>query len=246
MTKHIKKIPGQALHYLPASDYHPANTYFHFSFANYYNPDNMNFGALRVLNDDDVKPHSGFGKHPHQDMEIVSYLVHGQLTHWDSATDVEDVIGRGQVQTVTAGNGVWHSELNQHDEWCCFLQIWIMPPAQGLPVRYENHKFEASERENKLLHIVGNEHNRGDAPLYLHQDVNMYVPEINDPDAQVTFNVDAGRQVYMNNFEGEVYLEGVDSLKERDSAEIIGPCELKLSVKSDKPCHFILIEVAAD
>src|SRR6185369_15399291 len=103
MALQYRQIDAQSLHYLPASPMHPADTYFHFSFANYYDPDKVNFGVLRVLNDDDVLPHSGFDKHPHRDMEIVSYVVSGQLSHWDSATAVEDSLGRGQVQTVTAG-----------------------------------------------------------------------------------------------------------------------------------------------
>ncbi len=122
MTTQYRVKKGESLHYLPASDYHPADTYFHFSFANYYDPDNMNYGVLRVVNDDNVKPHNGFGRHPHQNMEIVSYVIDGQLTHWDSATQTEETLGRGHVQAITAGNGVWHSELNKHDEWCRFLQ----------------------------------------------------------------------------------------------------------------------------
>ncbi len=202
MPKHYRKIDADSLHYLPASDLHPADTYFHFSFANYYNPENIRFEVLRVLNDDDVKPHSGFDKHPHRDMEIVNYVVKGKLTHWDSATDVEDVLERGHVQTVTAGTGVWHSELNKHDEWNRFLQIWILPPAEGLPVRYENHKFTPEERHNRLLQIVGNTSNKDQVPLNLNQDINMFVSEITDSDARVTYHLEAGRQAYINNFEG--------------------------------------------
>ncbi len=119
-----KKINAADLHYLKASDMHPADTYFHFSFANYYDPNNMNFGVLRVINDDNVKPNSGFGTHPHQNMEIFSYVIDGQLTHRDSAGNHE-VLGRGHVQCISAGNGVTHSELNEQNDWCRFLQIWI-------------------------------------------------------------------------------------------------------------------------
>lgn len=244
MTFQYRKIDGQSLHYLPASSMHPADTYFHFSFANYYNPDNMNFGALRVLNDDDVLPHSGFGKHPHRDMEIVSYVISGQLTHWDSATDVEDVLGRGHVQTVTAGSGVWHSEMNNHDEHCRFLQIWIMPPANSLPVRYGNQKFDASQRQNKLLHIVGNPTNQDEVPLYLNQDVNFYASELTEQDACVSFSLKAGRQAYINNAEGSLHIEGIGGLNERDAVEIVGPAELSFSLAGEQ-AHFIIIEMAA-
>lgn len=245
MTLQYRKIDGQSLHYLPASDMHPADTYFHFSFANYYNPANMNFGVLRVLNDDDVLPHSGFGQHPHRDMEIVSYVVSGELTHWDSATNVEDTLGRGHVQTVTAGTGVWHSEMNAHDGHTRFLQIWILPPTDSLPVRYENHKFDPAARLNKLLHIVGNPAHQGDAPLYLNQDVNFYVSELTEQDARVSFSLKAGRQAYINNFEGSVQIEGIDALAERDAVEIVGPAELTFSL-ADKQAHFIIIEMAAN
>ncbi|WP_354625150.1 pirin family protein [Psychromonas sp. MME2] len=98
-----QKISASELHYLPSSEVHPADTYFHFSFANYYNPVRMHFGALRVLNDDEIKPHSGFGRHPHQDMEIISYIISGKLTHWDNVTEQQETIGRGHVQAISAG-----------------------------------------------------------------------------------------------------------------------------------------------
>ncbi|HSD38135.1 MAG TPA: pirin family protein [Rhodocyclaceae bacterium] len=244
MALTYREIDAQNLHYLPASRMHPADTFFHFSFANYYNPENMNFGVLRVLNDDDVLPHSGFGKHPHRDMEIVSYVVSGELTHWDSATGVEDTLERGHVQTVTAGSGVWHSEMNNHAGHTRFLQIWIQPPADNLPVRYENRKFDAADRLNKLLQIVGNPGNQDEVSLHLNQDVNLYVSEITDLDARVSFSLKAGRQAYINNFEGSVDINGIATLAERDSLEIIGPAELDFSL-ADERAHFIIIEMAA-
>ncbi len=242
MSIQYRKIDAEQLHYLPQSRMHPADTYFHFSFANYYNPENMQFGVLRVLNDDDVKPHDGFDKHPHQEMEIVSYVVKGKLTHLDSATDVEDTLERGHVQTVTAGDGVWHSELNKQDDWTRFLQIWILPPANGLPVRYENHKFAPDERLNRLLQIVGNPANQDEVPLHLNQDVNLYVSEITDEAARVTYSLKAGRQAYVNNFEGSVDVSGVATLDERDSMEIVGPAELEFSLAGES-AHFIMIEM---
>lgn len=243
MALQYRQIDGASLHYLPASDRHPADTFFHFSFANYYNPENVNFGVLRVLNDDDVLPHSGFGKHPHRNMEIVSYVVSGKLTHWDSATDIEETLERGHVQTVTAGAGVWHSELNHDDAHCRFLQIWILPPANDLPVRYENHKFDAADRLNKLLQIVGNPSNQEEVPLHLNQDVNFYVSELTEPEARVSFSLKAGRQAYINSIEGAVDIDGVATLAERDALEIVGPAELTFSL-ADEKAHFIIIEMA--
>ncbi len=242
MPKHYRKIDAEQLHYLPASDCHPADSYFHFSFANYFDRNNMNYGVLRVLNDDDVIPGGGFPQHPHQDMEIVSYVVKGELTHWDNATDVEDALGRGHVQTVTAGSGVVHSELNQHDDRTRFLQIWILPPEKGLPVRYENHKFSPEQRNNKLLQIVGNTSNKDQVPLHLNQDINFFVSEITDKAAMVPFSLEAGRQAYINNFEGGVSIKGLPTLDERDSMEVVGPAELEFSSASED-AHFIIIEM---
>ncbi len=245
MGKRYRKINAGQLHYLAASDYHPANTYFHFSFANYYNKDNMNYGVLRVLNDDDVTPRGGFEKHGHRDMEIVSYVVKGELTHWDNATDIKDTLGRGHVQIVTAGNGVMHSELNKHDKWTRFLQIWILPPAKGLAVRYAAKKFEPEDRINKLLHIVGNSANKDQAPLYLNQDVNFYVSEITSEQAKISFALKADRQAYINNFEGSAKIKGLVDLDERDSLEIAGPAELEFT-SSQGQAHFIIIEMAKE
>lgn len=238
-SSNVKK--ANALHYLPASDYHPADTFFHFSFANYYDPGNMNFGVLRVINDNNVKPHQGFNRHPHKDMEIVSYVIDGKLTHWDSATREEDVLERGHVQAITAGKGVWHSECNNDDEWCRFLQIWIIPPRQGLEVRYGNHKFNEQDRRNTLLHMVSSTGN-GNAPLLLNQDVNMYVSELMNADNQVTFELKKGRQAYINNFEGSLTIDGIGSLDERDSLEVYGPTTLTFRSTTEHS-HFIVIEM---
>ncbi len=242
MPIHYRKKSADSLHYLPANGHHPANTYFHFSFADYHDPDNMNFGALRVFNDDNVKPNNGFDRHPHRDVEIVSYLISGRITHWDNATQQEEVLGRGHVQAVTAGTGIWHSEQNRHDEWCHFLQIWILPPARSLPVRYGSHKFTEDDRRNKLAHIVGSLQNNDDAPLLLNQDVNFYVSELTNPEAEVTFELKAGRQAYINNFEGAVTIKDLPELGLRDSIEVVGPARLTFKAKNDH-AHFIVIEM---
>lgn len=242
MSPAYKKISASELHYLPSSDMHPANTQFHFSFANYYDPARMGFGALRVLNDDDVVPHGGFGRHPHRDMEIVSYVVKGKLTHWDSVTQKEETIGRGQVQAISAGSGVWHSEMNKHDEWCRFLQIWILPPQRGGAVRYNHQGFELADRENKLLHIVGNPENKDTAPLYLNSDVNLYASEITDSNATVEFELKPGRQAYINCVEGSMNIEGYPELNEKDSLELRADGKIKFSAKGEH-AHFIIIEM---
>jgi len=217
--KKYKKINAEDLHYLEASDMHPANTYFHFSFANYYDPKNMNFGVLRVINDDNVKPNAGFGTHPHSDMEIFSYIVTGKLTHRDSAGNHE-VLSRGHVQCISAGTGVTHSELNEQNDWCRFLQIWILPEAKNLPIRYDLHKFSFEDRNNKLLQIISG----------------------SVKDKSISFILNEGRQAYIFCFEGSININQYPSLKERDSLKIYGQANMEFTLTSEK-AHFIIIEM---
>ena len=242
----IIKHEAEKLHYLPSSSMHPANTYFHFSFANYYDPKRMGYGVLRVFNDDDIQPKNGFGRHPHKDMQIISYVVRGHLTHWDSVTNQQETIGRGHVQAISAGTGLWHSEMNMHDDWCRFLQIWILPEKAGGPVRYNHQAFSEKDRENKLLHIVGNQTNKDQTPLYVSADVNLYASEITDDKAQVSFSLKAGRQAYINCIEGHLELEGQDiKLAEKDTLMLSEEQDLVFT-SSKGFGHFIIIEMQAD
>lgn len=108
---------------------------FHFSFAEYYNPENINFGVLRVLNDDLVKPQTGFDMHPHRDMEIISYVVDSELTHQDNMGNKKNTLSRGMIQYMSAGTGVMHSEHNLTDKTARFLQIWIPPTEKKLETK---------------------------------------------------------------------------------------------------------------
>lgn len=221
---------------------HPANSRFHFSFANYHDPLRMGFGALRVLNDDDVKPRSGFGRHSHKNIEIISYVVKGKLTHWDSVTKKEENIGRGNVQAISAGSGIWHSEMNKQGDWCRFLQIWIMPAKKGGAVRYNHQQFELADRENKLLHIVGNSKNKSTSPLYINSDVNLYASELTDSYAAVEFDLKPGRQAYIFCVEGSIHIKGYPLLNERDSLELMVAGKINFSLKGQH-AHFIIIEM---
>jgi len=207
----------------------------HFSFADYYNKDNVNFGALRVLNDDLISGHSGFDTHPHKDMEIVSYLVKGALTHKDSLGN-EGVIRRGEVQYMSAGRGILHSEINEGDETVRLLQIWILPDAKNLEPGYGDHKFEWTARENKLLHIVSG--SNGDAPVRLNQDVNMYATEL-EQGKTLDFSVAEDRQCYIVQVEGSTDINSVE-LKERDAMEVV---EEDLRIKAITKSHLLFIEM---
>ncbi len=236
-----EKINAEDLHYLEASDMHPANTYFHFSFANYYDPKNLNFGVLRVLNDDNVKPNSGFGTHPHRDMEIFSYIVAGKLTHRDSAGNHE-VLSRGHVQCISAGTGVTHSELNEQNDWCRFLQIWILPEVKNLPVRYDLHKFSFEDRNNKLLQIISGSKNKDLASINIYQDTNVFVSESREKDKSISYILNDGRQAYIFCIEGSMNITHYPSLRERDSLRIYGQAKVEFTLTSDK-AHFIIIEM---
>ncbi len=138
-----------------------------FSFANYYDPERTHFGKLRVLNDDSVAPGEGFGTHPHENMEIVSIPLKGALAHKDSGGH-EEVIKPGEVQVMSAGTGIYHSEYNASDtEATHFLQIWVFPDKQGHEPRYDQKSFDLKDRHNKLQFIVSPERNNGS--LWLNQ-----------------------------------------------------------------------------
>lgn len=208
---------------------------FHFSFAEYYNPDNMNFGVLRVINDDLVEAHTGFSKHPHQNMEIISYVVNGQLTHGDSMGNNNTII-RGHVQYMSAGTGVFHSEFNHGNETLRFLQIWILPDKIGHTPNYGDYRFNFDDRHNQWLHIVSSV--EGNAPIKINQDANIYSLEL-DQGKEIEFPVKDGRQAYLVQIEGNTTINSIE-LEARDALEII---EEKIYIKADDASHILIVEM---
>ncbi len=210
---------------------------FHFSFAEYRNMDNIQFGVLRVLNDDIVHPQGGFDTHPHANMEIISYVVRGEITHRDSMGNAE-TLKRGEVQYMSAGDGIHHSEHNHHkSEDLRLLQIWILPPKNGLPRIYGSHKFIESERKNRLLNIVSS--NEGTAKVKIHQDVNLFVSEL-DENLSLDYTIKEHRQLYFAQIEGELSVNGI-VLNSGDAMEITK--ESQLSIKALTQSHFLFIEM---
>lgn len=209
----------------------------HFSFANYIDYTNIHFGKLRVVNDDLVASGEGFSTHPHQNMEIISYVIDGELTHGDSMGNVS-TIGRGHAQYMSAGTGVYHSEYNQGSDTLRFLQIWITPDKEDHEPNYGDHRFEWNERTGDWLHMVSSK--SGNAPIQINQDVNFYVTEI-QPGEQRNFNVEKNRQAYIVQIEGESIINDI-LLSNRDALEIIGEKDLVICTKGNKS-HIIVIEM---
>lgn len=210
---------------------------FHFSFAEYRNPQNVNFGVLRVLNDDIVHPKSGFDTHPHENMEIISYIIDGEITHKDSMGN-QETLKRGEVQYLSAGDGIFHSEHNLHESKDLrLLQIWVYPPKRGLPRLYGSEKFTKDERENKLLNIVSS--TNGNGKIKIHQDVNLYVSEL-EKDKSIEFDIDENRQVYFVQIEGESSINDT-KLDFGDAMEITKEHKIKIEALSNS--HFLFIEM---
>ncbi|MBU5312791.1 pirin family protein [Tissierella carlieri] len=208
---------------------------FHFSFSSYYNKDNMNFGVLRVLNDDLVKTNTGFEMHPHKDMEIVSYVVDGELTHGDSIGN-KNTITRGHVQYMSAGTGIYHSEHNLGENTSRFLQIWIIPNEKGLTPNYGDYRFQWEDRRNKWLQIVSS--TEGNAPIKIYQDANIHVLEL-EKNKEIDFKVREGRQAYLVQIEGISEINGIE-LKDRDALEVV---EEDILIKARETSNVLVIEM---
>ena len=179
---------------------------FHtFSFAGYYDPRNMGFGALRVINEDRVAPGQGFGKHPHRDMEIISYVLDGELEHKDSM-GTGSVIRPGDVQRMSAGTGVFHSEYNPSPKNSVhFLQIWIEPAELGVKPSYEQKFFAPQDKRGKLR-LLASPDGR-DGSVKIHQDAWLYAALI-DGDEKVVHKLTAGRKAYVHVARGALSVNG--------------------------------------
>ena len=235
--------PGILMTHIPFNTLYKADhgwlqSRFHFSFAEYHDRTNMHYGVLRVMNDDIIQPHTGFGTHPHQDMEIITYVIRGELTHQDNMGNKES-LGRGSLQYLSAGTGITHSEKNEGDEEVHLIQTWILPDAKGLQPQYGSKVFDPEIRHNKWLHLI--------APLgtpniiNIYQDANMYVSEL-DQNKSLTFALGKNRQLYVKLMEGEAKINGID-FKEGDAAEVSGE---DLNVEALSHVHILLVEMAKE
>lgn len=213
------------------------NSFHSFSFGHYYDPERIHFGALRVLNDDTVAPGMGFGKHPHDNMEIVSIPLHGDLHHQDS-TGRNEIIRQHDVQIMSAGTGIAHSEMNANkDKEVKFLQIWVLPKQMNIAPRYEQKSFNPADRQNQILTVVAPDSKEA---VWINQDAWFSLASF---DAGRSANYELKKQesgVYVFVIAGKATVNGVE-LDERDGLGISDVKELEVFANSQT--ELLLIEV---
>lgn len=212
---------------------------FSFSFADYYDPNHSQFGALRVLNDDWIAASEGFGMHPHREMEIVTLVLKGQLEHKDSLGN-RAVTTWGGVQRMSAGTGVFHSEYNSsEDESLELLQMWFLPAERGTAPSYETTEFDKDNLTDQLVAIASTNAVEGKV-AHINQDMSIYLSELS-ADKPLTFNQPSGRKVFLFVLEGEVSLNGIEKLSRRDAAKLEDVTEL--SIVSHEGAQILLIDL---
>jgi quercetin 2,3-dioxygenase len=209
-----------------------------FSFGRYYDPRQMGFRSLRVINEDWVKPGKGFGTHPHEDMEIVTYVLDGGLAHRDSL-GTGSVIRPGELQRMTAGTGITHSEFNPSaTEPVHLYQIWLEPEREGLEPSYEQREFPEPERKNRLRLVASPD--GSDGSLTIRQDARLFLATL-DGERSVTHQLSPGRHAWLQMLRGKVILNGV-SLSAGDGAAVSQ--EPELAIRSDGASEVLLFDLA--
>jgi len=212
---------------------------FSFSFANYYNPEKINFGALRVLNDDYIQGGMGFGTHPHENMEIITIPLKGSLKHRDSMSNKWIPIETGEVQVMSAGSGVQHSEMNNHPtEEINLFQIWIFPNKENVTPRYDQKKFDVLERKNNLQVLVSSIDNPVEGSLNIHQNAQISRIDL-DKNTDFKYNItDKYQGVYIMVVEGKIQIEN-QILNNRDAAGIEQTNEIEINTLEKAQLLFI-------
>lgn len=213
---------------------------FHsFSFAGYHNPQFMGWGNLRVINEDRIAPGTGFGTHGHRDMEIISYVISGELAHKDTMGNVKG-IPPGDVQRMSAGSGVQHSEFNHApSETTHFFQIWIEPNVTGIPASYEQKTFTVAEKQGALRLVASPDGAQGSVTI--HADARLYAG-LFDGAQQAQLALDPARKAYVHLVRGELMVNGV-ALQTGDAALIEGESQLALSTGKD--AEVLVFELSA-
>jgi redox-sensitive bicupin YhaK (pirin superfamily) len=213
------------------------DSYHSFSFADYYDPQHMGFGPLRVINEDRVSPGMGFGTHSHRDMEIITYVLEGELAHRDSMGN-GSVIRPGNVQRMSAGSGVQHSEFNHSQEDAVhLLQIWIEPDVKGIEPEYEEKLFDAAEKRGRLRLIASPE--ADDGAVKIHQDAKVYAG-LFDGGESASLPARQGRRFYLHVARGEIVANG-QSLHAGDALKLQD--ETSIELKQGKQAEVLLFDL---
>jgi quercetin 2,3-dioxygenase len=213
------------------------DTYHSFSFADYYDPEHMGYGPLRVINDDRVHPGRGFGTHPHRDMEIITYILDGELAHKDSMGN-GSVIRRGDVQRMSAGTGVLHSEFNASATTPVhLLQIWIEPERRGIAPGYEQKHYTDAEKRGRLLPIVSGD--GADGSVTIHQDARVYAGIVGSGEA-VRHALAADRKAYVHVATGVATVNG-QRLNAGDAVKVAG--ERQIDVSGDPEAEVLVFDL---
>ncbi len=214
------------------------NTYHTFSFGDYYDPSHMSFRSLRVINEDIVAPGRGFPRHGHRDMEIFTYIIEGALQHRDSMGN-GSIIRPGDVQRMSAGTGVTHSEANpSSDERVHLLQIWILPAKEGIEPDYEEKKFPAEEKRNRMRLIISPEGSEG--AVKINQDARVYASVL-DQDSEVAHPLERGRHAWIQVAAGSVTINNTE-LQQGDGAAVSDESDLKIAAR--EPSEILLFDLA--
>lgn len=223
------------------ADYGWLKANYSFSFSNYYNPEKVNFGALRVLNDDIIDAGMGFGTHPHDNMEIITIPLQGSLKHRDSMSNKWIPIQTGEVQIMSAGTGVQHSEMNNSPtEFINLFQIWIIPNKQQVQPRYDQKKFEVSARKNKLQVLVSSIDEVDNGSLKIHQDAQISRIDLSE-NSKFNYKLKSENHgVYVMVIEGEISIQNA-ILNKRDAIGI--EQTNKFEVFATKNTELLFIEV---
>jgi redox-sensitive bicupin YhaK (pirin superfamily) len=235
MSGNIQVIKADARHF---SDDGWLKTYWLFSFSDYHDPDNLDFGTLRVFNDDLIAPHSGFPEHPHRDKEIVTVVYRGRLTHRDDQGN-EGVVGKGEVQRMSAGAGVMHAEMNEGDEEVHLHQIWLEPRALGERPSYEKGTFSLADHRNALVPVASG---REEAVVSMNSDSTIYLAELQS-DRMVTLGLGEGRGAFIYLTRGTVAVNG-QGIGAFDQARLTHAPYAK--IKALKDSTMVIVEVPID
>jgi redox-sensitive bicupin YhaK (pirin superfamily) len=216
------------------------DTYYSFSFSDYYDREHMGFRDLRVINEDRVSAGRGFGMHPHRDMEILTYIIDGELSHRDSMGRGA-TLKRNDVQRMSAGTGVMHSEVNQSPDPVHLLQIWILPEAEGLDPSYEDRSFPAEEKRNRLRLIASPDGRDNSATI--NQDASVYASLL-DSGKSVELELRSGRHAWVQLISGQLDVNGA-KLDKGDGAAISGETALRIaSTSGNGAAEFLTFDLA--